>query len=103
MIAISARIEMDPADADAFAAEAAAITEQTRAEKGCLRYAFAREVGSAHVLWVAEEWDSEADLHAHLRSAHIRTFLERTAAMRRISMDARMYQVASVGPVTMPE
>lgn len=103
MIAISARIEMDPADADAFAAEAAAITAATRAEKGCQRYAFAREVGAEQVLWVSEEWDSVEDLHAHLRSGHIRGFLERTAAMRRISMDARMYEVASVGPVTMPE
>lgn len=103
MLFISARLEIDPAHADAYIAAAEAIVAPTRAEKGCNVYAFSRDIVDSNIVWISEEWDSEEDLMAHLSTPHIADFLKKTQAFNILSMDARKYEIASVSPMGVPE
>lgn len=103
MIAISARIDMDPADAERFLEAATPVVANTRVERGCTLYAITRDIVESHIFWISEEWDTDEDLYAHLRSAHIAEFLGRAAAMNMRSMDVRKYEVSSVGPLELPQ
>ena len=102
MIAVTARVEVEPADADAFVAASAKLIEPTRAERGCTLYAMARDIVADNVVWISEEWDCDADLDAHLRSAHIKAFYVDIAPLRIRVLETRKYEVSSVGPVVMP-
>ncbi|GAB3287484.1 putative quinol monooxygenase [Parahaliea aestuarii] len=103
MIAITARAEISSADADAFVEAARQIVEPTLKEAGCQWYAMARDICNSNVVWISEQWESQEHLFAHLRSAHIRQFMEKTASLEIISLEPRQYEVTSVGPVQMPE
>lgn len=103
MIAITARVELAPASVEDYVEAAKTLVEPTREEKGCQLYAMARDICDPSVIWISEQWEAQADLDAHLRSPHIKRFLEQTGVMEVVSLDARQYEVTSVGPVKMPE
>lgn len=103
MIAISARVELAPGDIDSYVQAAAPVVPVTREEKGCLLYAMARDIREDNVIWISEEWETEEDLFAHLRSDHIREFLARTETLEIRAMEVRKYEVSSVGPLEMPQ
>lgn len=103
MIAITARVEISPADADAFVAAARQIVEPTLKEAGCQWYAMARDISDSKIVWISEQWESQEHLNAHLRSDHIKQFLENTSSLELVSLEPRQYEVSSVGPVQMPE
>ncbi|NHN39255.1 antibiotic biosynthesis monooxygenase [Pseudomaricurvus alcaniphilus] len=103
MLVISARVEVAPADAEAYIAGAQKIIEPTRAEQGCQLYGLARDISEPNVVWISEQWDSEADLFAHLKTPHIAEFLELTSALTVIDMNAIRYDVAAAGPLQIPQ
>ena len=55
------------------------------------------------VVWVSEQWASQADLDAHLKTPHVAAFLEACAALEILDMEVRRYEVSSVGDLVMPE
>jgi len=52
---------------------------------------------------VSEQWASQADLDAHLKTAHVADFLKACAGLEILDMEVRRYEVASVGDLVMPE
>ncbi len=102
LIAISARLEIEAGRIDDYLAAVADIIERTRAEAGCRVYAFARDIQIPNVLWISEEWDSDAALDEHLKSPHIRAFLKQVADIGLPSVDVRKYTVSAVGTVEHP-
>lgn len=103
MIAIIARVELAPGSVEAYVAAAQPLVAPTVDEPGCQWYAMARDICDPNVVWISEQWESQAHLDAHLRSDHIRRFLEATASLDVIGLEPRQYEVSSVGPVQMPE
>jgi len=103
MIAISVKLTIAPNDIDSFIAAVSKVIAPTRAENGCLRYAFARDLLEPNVLWVSEEWESLEHLHAHLVTPHIVQLLEEISSLDLISQEDNMYEVSSVGPVQFPD
>lgn len=101
MLAIIARMEINPGDMDRFVAAAQPLIAPTLEEKGCHVYAMARDICEENVVWISEQWESDEDLATHLRTPHIQEFVAITGSMIR-SLDARKYEVSSVGPVEVP-
>ena len=97
MIAICARITLDPDFSDAFGQAAAAIIAPTRKEAGCNYYAFGRDIEDANVVLISEEWATEQALIAHLQSPHITAFLQKTQSMKMLGFEVKKYRVSSVG------
>ena len=96
-IAISARIRLHADSWEAYLAAAAEIVPITRREQGCVHYAFATDLLQPHVVWISEQWASEADLMAHLSAPHISDFLAKTAEMQLLETDIKKYVVSEVG------
>lgn len=105
MLVVSARVELaSKEDADKFCQLAKDLVGPTREERGCTLYAMARDIVDECVVWISEEWESEEDLTNHLKADHIVKFLGDLAEqVNLISMDDKLYDVASVGKVVMPE
>lgn len=103
MIVIAARIEVNPAHADAYIEALSKGIEASRQEKGCYLYAVARDVQQANVIWITEQWESEQILYDHLATDHIKELLESTADLEVVDMDVRKYEVSSVGALEIPE
>ena len=53
---------------DAAREPMARVVMATRAEPGCIKYAYASEPGDPGLIHVSEVWESQAALDAHLRS-----------------------------------
>lgn len=102
IIAITARLEIEASRIDDYLAAAAGAIAGTRAEPGCQLYAFAVDVQIANVVWISEQWQSEAALNQHLQSPHITTFLRQVADIGLLSLDVRKYQVSAVGSIEPP-
>jgi quinol monooxygenase YgiN len=53
-----------------------ALIAPTAKEAGCRRYDLYRSTSDPAVWVFFEEWESQADLDAHVASAHLRSFLD---------------------------
>ena len=50
----------------------ASLSGSIRQEKGCKRYDFCHSIEDQNKLFILEEWDTEGNLLAHLKSEHFR-------------------------------
>ncbi len=102
MIAIIARVEIAPKDADKYVTLAQDLVEPTRKEKGCEVYGMARDICDPNVVWITEQWATQEDLDNHLRMPHIKDFIAKAGELEVLAMDDRQYQYTSWAPVVMP-
>ncbi|MFV0277581.1 MAG: putative quinol monooxygenase [Parahaliea sp.] len=103
MLAIIAKVTLGAGSVDDYIAAAQPLVAPTLEEPGCQWYAMSRDICDPNVIWISEQWESQEHLFAHLRTAHIKNFIEVTSRMEVLSLEARQYEVSSVGPVHMPE
>ena len=102
-VSVIVRIQLSAESAPAYAEAAKAVVAATREEAGCQWYGIAVDVADPCIVWVSEQWASQADLDAHLRTPHVAAFLEACAALEILDMEVRRYEVSSVGELVMPE
>ncbi|VVO21242.1 putative quinol monooxygenase [Pseudomonas fluorescens] len=102
IIAITARLEIEPSRIEEYLQAAEVAIIGTRAEPGCRLYAFARDIQIPNVVWISEEWQSDAALSRHLQSKHITAFLRTTADIKLLDLDVRKYSVSAIGTVEPP-
>jgi quinol monooxygenase YgiN len=48
------------------------LSDSIRQEKGCNRYEFCHSIEDENKLFILEEWDTQENLMAHLKSEHFR-------------------------------
>jgi len=97
MLAILAKIVLEPSSVTPYLKAAESILPTTRREAGCSHYAFARCVENPDVIWITAEWESEQALQDHLKSPHITAFLDDIKSMGVRSVEVRKYSVSAVG------
>ena len=102
-VSVIVRIQLSAESAPAYAEAAKAVVAATREEVGCQWYGIAVDVTDPCIVWVSEQWASQADLDAHLKTPHVAAFLEACAALEILDMEVRRYEVSSVGDLVMPE
>ncbi len=103
MLAVIARAELGADSAEDWVAAARTLVEPTLQEPGCQWYAMSRDICDPNVVWISEQWEDSAALEAHLRTPHVKRFIELTSTMNVLSMEDRLYEVSSVGHVELPE
>ncbi len=59
----------------------ARVVAATRAEPGCIKYAYAGEPGDPGLIHVSEVWESQAALDAHFASAHMKQWQAERAGL----------------------
>lgn len=99
-IAITARLVIEPGRVDDYLRAAQDVVRHTREESGCQLYAFARDILQPNVIWVSEQWQSDAALQQHFATEHLRRFMQRVADIGLLEMDVRKYEVAAIGSIT---
>lgn len=98
MIIVIARAEFDPATLDAMQVGLDAMMRATWADSGCLSYSMAVENRAEGIVSIVERWATEADLEAHLATAHMAAFKTAIDGSLR-SIDATVYIVTGERPL----
>ena len=71
----------------------ARMIEATRAEDGCVNYAFAEDVLDPGLIHISEVWRDQAALDKHAASAHMRVWIK---AGRELGLGGRTLRIYEV-------
>jgi quinol monooxygenase YgiN len=71
----------------------------TRAEDGCIRYAFAQDVLDRGVMHISEAWRDRDALMAHGRTAHMAEWREAIGKVGASERDLRIYETDEGQPI----
>ena len=99
MLVIAGTIPFDPAHRDKVHAACVALQTATRAEEGCLLYAFSADLEEPGTLRIVEKWTSEEALLAHFAQPHMKAFRDALEGTGMGKSDMLKYQISSEGPV----
>lgn len=92
MIRVVARFRPKPGMLEEARQHLLGFTAPTRAEKGCVFYDLHENPNDPEDLTFIEEWDSEEDLEAHGKSAHITEGRKRLPELM-ATVDVRRYRL----------
>jgi quinol monooxygenase YgiN len=70
------------------------MEQATRAEAGCIGYAFSVDVTDAAMVRVTERWNALDDIKAHMKSPHMAEFQKAVMALQPKSLGIKAYEVA---------
>jgi quinol monooxygenase YgiN len=98
-VVISGEIEVAPDKRETAILDAQPLIAAALAERGCVHYAWTADPAKPGRIHVFEEWDTEADLVAHLADAPYREMAAHLAATGILSAVTRKYRVDLVEPV----
>lgn len=96
MLLIEGWLQLGAGEFDKVAASAAAMVAATRAEDGCIHYAFARDIDDPDLIRISEKWRDGDALAAHSASAHMAEFNRTMAGVVRTGADLRLYSAEEV-------
>lgn len=97
MLILMGYIHIDPSDVDAFATDVQAVSLGTRTEEGCLFYGITLDDRPAGRFLVAERWQDQEALTAHLEKAETLAFLK--TWKERMKSDLQAYEVLKERPL----
>jgi len=98
-ILISGEIDLAPEARDGALADALPLIEAALAEPGCVRYAWTADLSRPGRVHVFEEWESQADLAAHLAGQPYLDMSGHLAAVGIKAAATRKYRVDHTEPV----
>ncbi len=93
-VVIIGHFRLPPESLDAARELMARVVAATRAEPGCVKYAYAPEPGDPGLIHVSEVWDSQAALDAHFASAHMKQWQEDRAGLGMSEREITSYAVS---------
>lgn len=86
-----------PGQEDALEQALVGLADPTHDEHGCVVYAVHREQGDGTRMAMIERWSSQADLDAHLGSAHIGALLGNLGDLVAAPPDIAFYSPVAAG------
>ena len=93
MIVVQGEARFHPEDMAQVREATPAMIQATRAEAGCIAYAYAEDFLEPGLVRIVERWESEPEMKAHLTSPHMAAFAAvlgkvRVLGMRVVAYDA---------------
>lgn len=70
------------------------VIEATRAEPGCIDYAYAEDVSEPGLIRVSEKWTSREALAVHFEAAHMKQWQRERIGLGMSDRDMRAYEVS---------
>ena len=89
MIILMGYVHLNPFDVVEFTADVQAVASSTRAEKGCLFYAFTLEDARTGRMLTVQRWQDQESLTAHVERHETAPFLKKWG--NRMRMDILKY------------
>ena len=102
-IVIAGEVDFPPENRGAALAGAPALIAMALAEQGCQHYTWSADAFDPGRVHVFEEWDTAADLAAHLDGPAYRDMLAHLAGFSILAASTRKYQVDLTEPVYGPD
>lgn len=100
MIQLNGTVRMAETVDEATMTELLTMVAKSRAEDGCLDYAYARDLTDPQVMVVFERWRDRAALDAHFQSTHMAEFRAALNAGGAIlARDIRLYATDEGSPL----
>ncbi len=93
MILVQGTARLHPDDIPAMRAAAGPMVAASRAEAGCLAYAYAEDVIEPGLLHVVERWADQAALDAHFATPHMAAFNTALAQARVLGITVTAFEV----------
>jgi len=91
MIIVEGWVRMEAGELDRLHDVAVTMIEETRKEEGCISYAYGRAMEEPDVMRIAEVWESQDALTAHMQSAHMATFNQALAGAKILGVSVKSY------------
>lgn len=92
MILVMGTFRLPTASFEAAAPLLRKVIEATRAEDGCLAYAYAHDVLDPEVIHVSEQWRDRAALDAHFQAPHMLAWIEERKSLGLSERAIRVYE-----------
>jgi quinol monooxygenase YgiN len=92
-VRVVARVVARPGKEEELRTLLRSLIEPTRRESGCVTYELLQNKSDSTDFTFVEEWRSDADLDAHLQSAHLRHARSRLPELAAADPDIRRYTV----------
>jgi quinol monooxygenase YgiN len=99
MILVQGTVQVHPDDMPALRAAAAVMVTATRAEAGCLVYAFAEDVVEPGLVHIVERWRDQDALNAHFATVHMAAFSAAIAQARVSAMAVSAFEAPGERPL----
>ncbi len=94
MIVIEGWVRLAPGDLERLRPAAAEMIQATRAEAGCIDYAFAVDLLEPDLMRIVERWVDQAALDGHFASPHMAAFNKALAGATRSGASVRAHEIA---------
>lgn len=94
-IIVAGTYRVPPENLAALRPHMSTVIAATRAEAGCVSYAYAEDIEEAGLIHVFEEWVDQAALDAHFVSAHMKAWQEVRAGYGLYDRNISVYEIAS--------
>jgi quinol monooxygenase YgiN len=98
-IIVAGTVDVDPAQRDAALVAGKPHIESARAEKGCIHYVWSADNLDPGRIYVFEEWESAADLAAHLKAPPYLNMRDTIGSFGIRGADTKKYEIARSEPV----
>lgn len=93
MIIVAGTVRAPPENLEAFRPHMEAMLAASRAEDGCIQYAYSVDVQDPGLIRVFEAWRDEATLQAHFQTPHIAEWRKAWPAFGVSDRRLTLYQV----------
>ena len=91
MVIVMGTVRVDPEAVERLRPAMEAMMAASRAEAGCLTYAYALDLLEPGLVRVSELWTDRASLEAHFKTAHMATWRQALAGQVR-ERDIKLYE-----------
>ncbi|MDB5446992.1 MAG: antibiotic biosynthesis monooxygenase [Phenylobacterium sp.] len=93
-VVVAGHFRLPPENLAGLKPHMAVVVSATRAEDGCLVYAYAEDVLEPGLIRVFEVWRDQAALDGHFASAHMKAWQQVRAGFGLYDRDIKAYEVA---------
>jgi quinol monooxygenase YgiN len=97
MLIVAGHFDVDPAQREQFIEDRVAIIGSSRAEEGCISYAFSPDPIEPGRVLLFERWESKAALAAHLTGLQSAPAAATDIAV--LDAEIQQYEISDIGPV----
>ena len=95
MIVVVGQFRLPPENLTAGREALLRVIQATRAEPGCIDYAYAEDMSEPGLMRVSEKWESREALAAHFEAAHMKQWQQERIGLGMSDRDMAAYTVAA--------
>ncbi len=99
MLIVTGIIDVSDGDAERLKPVIAKMAAASRAEEGCIAYAFYQDLENPNKVRVYEEWVDQDALTAHFQTPHMADFNASLGDVTITGMDVKKFEPGEMSPV----